>query len=214
MRDESTLHQQAIRAWPKIHCRLALVRLSEQKVERFLEGDYTSRDTYSALHTIEREFPLLLTGGGQKVLRAIAACSLGAPQETVAKFLDWREFEMFCAGLMRARGFSVAENIVLTKPRIQVDLLARSHNLALLVDCKHWGRTMGRSALARAAAAQAERARVVRSKMKILEPIVVVIIVLSNEEARFVEGTAVVPIFALNRFLDDVNAFADHLVFF
>jgi hypothetical protein len=54
----------------------------------------------------------------------------------------------------------------------------------------------------------------VRRRMTSLEPIAVVIIVLSNEEARFVEGTAIVPIFALKSFLEDVGAYSDYLDFY
>jgi len=72
---------------------------------------------------------------------------------------------------------------------------------------------MGDASLARAAEAQAARARVVRARMEGLEPLAVVLLVLSNERARFVNGAAVVPIFALGSFLDSTDAFADMMEF-
>lgn len=121
---------------------------------------------------------------------------------------------MFCASLLRARGYSVTENVTLTKPRIQIDILARSRSLALAVDCKHWSHGIGEAALVRAAAAQARRARIIRARMNQLEPLVVVLLVLSNEQARFVDGAAVVPIYALGSFLTDPNLYSDLLEFF
>ena len=191
-----------------------MVPLSDQRIERFLEGEDVSREALQALRSLEAELGAPLSPGGERILRAVAACAVGVPPESVARFLDWRGFEMFCASLLRSRGYSVTENINLTKPRVQIDLLARSRSLALLVDCKHWKHGMGASALIRAASAQTERAKVLRGRMRDVEPLVVVLLVLSNEQARFVDGAAVVPIYALGSFLSDIDAYSELLEYF
>ncbi|MDV3244155.1 MAG: hypothetical protein LYZ66_03120 [Nitrososphaerales archaeon] len=68
--------------------------------------------------------------GGGRVMRVMAALA------------NWREFEVLSASL-RAKGYSVAEKIVLAKRRMQVDLLACSSFIALAVDCEHWLRASG-----------------------------------------------------------------------
>ena len=85
-------------------------------------------------------------GGPQRperlnVLAGIALIKWGYDAESIAKGLNWDEFEEFCAGLFRASGFEVTRNIVLRNPRLQIDILARSHQIALSVDCKQWRKT-------------------------------------------------------------------------
>ena len=188
--------------------------ISDQKLKRFLEGEAVSGEADSALRELESQLGASSPVVSERVLRAVAACRLGAPTDLVARFLDWKEFETFCASLLRARGYSVTENINLTKPRVQIDILARSTSVALLIDCKHWGHDMGAAALVKAAEAQAERAKAIRAKMRGLEPLIVVLLVLSNERARFVDGAAVVPVFALGSFLENYDAYRELLEFY
>ena len=191
-----------------------MVQFSEQKIQKFLAGEYVSEDTQKALIFIKSEFPSAAISESETVLRAVAAVQLGASPETVSKFLGWRDFEMFCAGFLRASGFSVTENVNLTKPRMQIDILARSPSVALTVDCKHWRHGMGTAALAQAASAQTERAKAVRRRMAGLEPLAVVVLVFVDVEARFIDGAAVVPIRALRGFLSDLPSFSDLLEFY
>ena len=191
-----------------------MVRLEGENLERFMSGAFRSSEVERATQKTEMDVGTLSPNSGGKVLRAITACRLGAPLESVSRFLDWREFERFCAGLLLARGFAVTENITLTRPRMQIDILARSASYALAVDCKHWAQGKGRSALLSAAEAQVARAKRLRKTMEHLEPLAVVILVLSDEEARFAEGSAVVPVRTLGSFVDNIESFSQLLVFY
>lgn len=146
--------------------------------------------------------------------RAIVSCRTGADIGQVSALLDWTDFEHFCAALLRAWAYRVTENLVLSQPRIQIDILARSDSVALLVDCKHWTKGIGTSALARAAAAQTRRASLLRGKMSDVEPMIVVILILSNERPRYVRGTAVVPVHALRDFLTNLETYSESLARF
>jgi Holliday junction resolvase len=141
----------------------------------------------------------------------LAAVRLGVPPEEAASDLEWREFEGFCAALFKAKGFDVLENVTTTRPRVQVDLLARSSSITLIVDCKHWRRAMGASSLSRVVASQARRADLLRTKMEGLEPVVVVILSMADEQARYVDGAAVVPVFALADFLENLAGYTQGL---
>jgi Holliday junction resolvase len=145
------------------------------------------------------------------MVRALAAIKAGASPEDVAEALDWREFEAFSAALFKAKGFDVLENVTTTRPRTQVDILARSASLTLVVDCKHWRRAMGMSSLTTVVASQAKRANLLRTKLQGLGPTVVVILSMTDEEARYLDGAAVVPIFALGNFLDNLAGYAEGL---
>ena len=86
-----------------------------------------------------------------QVLAAIALIRDGMSIESVSSSLTWQEFEGFCAGVLRACGYMVRTNVVMTKPRRQIDIFAESPTLALSVDCKHWGKTFSGPTLERVA---------------------------------------------------------------
>jgi len=185
--------------------------LSRENLGKFLLDGADTAETRSALSWVERELGVPLTQENAHVVRAVAAIKAGTPADAVARILSWKEFEGFCASLLRAKGFAVTENLTMTKPRGQVDLLARTTSIALAVDCKHWARARGASALSRVASAQARRADLLRAKTGSIEPMVVVIIVLSEEPTRYVNGAAVVPVHALGDFIDNFDSYADGL---
>jgi len=185
--------------------------ISREALSRFLLSDSDTAETRRALSWLEEELGFVQTPENKLMVRAMAAVRAGAPPEAVAEFLDWRKFEAFCASLFRARGFEVTENLTMTKPRSQLDLIARTVSLALVVDCKHWGRSMGPAALSKVAEAQVRRADQLRKKMSRIEPMVVVILVLSDEPTRYANGAAVVPIHALGDFVDNVEAYSEGL---
>jgi len=163
-----------------------------------------------------RDLELELYGGKECdspfTLRAILACRMGARLEDVAHLLDWKEFESFSAGLLRAKGFDVEENVFVKRPRAQVDVLARSGLVSLAVDCKHWERGMGPSSLKRCVEAQRRRAKLLRAARSTLAPLESVILLLAEEEVRFVAGGAVVPVRTLGSFLEGIQGF-DELEF-
>jgi hypothetical protein len=179
-------------------------------LRRLMAGELSER----AAAELE-QLRLELYGSGRReesrVLRAILACRGGARLEDVAKTLDWKEFESFCADLLRTRGFTVEENLMITNPRAQIDMLARSELVALAVDCKHWKRSTGGSAISRCVSSQRRRARLLRAKSRDLEPIASVILLLAEEELRFVGGAAVVPVRTLGSFLDGIASYSDLL---
>jgi hypothetical protein len=139
-------------------------------------------------------------------LAGIALCARGEEIENVSRYLSWRDFERFCSAILRARGYVVKENVILKRPRAQVDIVAISEGVSLAVDCKHWSRSLGYSGLTRVVEAQKSRARRLRRSMGGLNPIASVILVLVDSGARFVAGGAVVPIFALGDFLNNVES--------
>lgn len=190
-----------------------MLRLSEGNLGRFMAGDFPEPFEAKVSRAAE-DLGLLNPTEGVRALRGIVAVEAGVRPEAVAKFLDWRDFETFCACLMGARGFEVERDLRLTKPRAQVDILARSPSVSLLVDCKHWGRERGSGALRQVVERQRARALLVRSRFRHLEPLAVVVLSLAEEQARFVDGGAVVPIRTLGDFLDNLATYVQGLTLF
>jgi hypothetical protein len=138
---------------------------------------------------------------------AYALIKLRMQPEEVSRMLSWREFEELAGALLRASGFEVRENVFLTKPRAQIDVVARGASLTLSVDCKHYDREPGPSSLVRFARAQLKRSGVLRRKTDDPRPIASVILSMSQPEGSFVEGVAVVPVRTLRSFLTDLDSY-------
>jgi Holliday junction resolvase len=188
-----------------------LIRYTRERIARFiLKGEYAP-ETEQALDWVQGELGVVINEKNARMVRGIAAVKAGASLEDVSKTLTWKEFESFCAALLRAKGFVVLENLTLTKPRAQVDIVARSSSMALVADCKHWAKDMGQSSLDRVIVAQAKRAHLLRIKMPRLEPMVIVIVCLSHETGRYVSPGVVVPIHTLVDFVSNLSSYTQDI---
>jgi len=78
---------------------------------------------------------------GDKLMAALFAIKQGAPIEEVSIYLNWRDFEGIVAEILQSKDFSVITNLVLKKPRMEIDVIGINHGIALLIDCKHWKKT-------------------------------------------------------------------------
>ena len=77
---------------------------------------------------------------------ALFAINLGATVEEVSEYLTWRDFESLTGLILEQKDFEVTKNLILTKPRMEIDVIGKKMNIALLIDCKHW-KNMSKSAL-------------------------------------------------------------------
>lgn len=143
------------------------------------------------------------------VCLAYALMKLKVQPEEVSRLLSWREFEELAGALLRASGFEIRQNVFLTKPRAQIDVIAYGTSMVLSVDCKHYRREQGPSSLGRVARAQLKRSSFLRTKMKDPRAIASVILSMSEPEGRFVDGVAVVPIRTLRNFLTTLDSYRD-----
>ena len=150
-------------------------------------------------------------GSEVPVMMALSRVASGVPEEEVAKSLDWRDFERFCAQLLRANGYSVQENVHLRRPRAQLDLVATGPLYVINLDCKHWRRAPSYAALRGFAQAQLNRSRLLRKSLGAGKPIVSAILSFSESKGDFIEGVAVVPVRAVRNFLETVESYSDVL---
>ena len=131
---------------------------------------------------------------------ALFAITLGATIEDVSEYLTCRDFEAITGIILEENGFDVTINLVLTKPRMEIDVIGKKMNLALLIDCKHW-KTMSKSALDEIVKKQIERVkRYVADEGITALP---VIVTLHQEGTQLVENVPIVPIMKLPSFLDE-----------
>ena len=139
---------------------------------------------------------------------ALFAINLGATIEDVSEYLTWRDFESLTGLILEEKDFDVTKNLIMTKPRMEIDVIGKKMDIALLIDCKHW-KTMSKSALDEIVKKQIERVKryVADENMSALP----VIVTLHQEEIQFVDNVPIVPIMKLSSFLDDFIGNLDSL---
>ena len=139
---------------------------------------------------------------------ALFAIKLGADVESVSEYLTWQDFESITGLILEKKDFDVTKNLILTKPRMEIDVVGTKMDIALLIDCKHW-KTMSKSALNDIVKKQVERVKryVADENMSALP----VIVTLHQEEIQFIENVPIVPIMKLSSFLDEFVGNLDSL---
>ena len=188
-----------------------MVKVTEENVGAFIQGALDAPEAKTLGDKLEAALAAGTAIPERRVINALVAMKLGLTPGTVARHLDWRDFERFCALFFRSRGYEVIENLTLRKPRVQIDLVAIGPSYAVCVDCKRWAKEQSPSLLRKFATDQKRRSRLFRKVLGGQKPILSAILSLTAPAGDFVEGVAIIPIGALSGFLDSVEAYLDLL---
>jgi len=139
---------------------------------------------------------------------ALFAIKFGATIEDVSEYLTWQDFESITGLILEEKDFDVTKNLILTKPRMEIDIVGTKMDIALLIDCKHW-KTMSKSTLDEIVKKQVERVKryVADTNISALP----VIVTLHQEQIQFVDNVPIVPIMKLSSFLDEFVGNLDSL---
>ena len=144
-----------------------------------------------------------------KLKIAIALLEKGFPIDEISVFLDWRDFEGLTAEILSSKDFAVIKNMMLTKPRMEIDVVGIRLGIAMLIDCKHWKR-YNSSSLTSAVKKQIERTKkyVEKTQGSIAVP---VIVTLFQDKVDFIENVPIVPIFQFSSFVDEFYGNIDQM---
>lgn len=136
-----------------------------------------------------------------KLKTAIILIENGLPLDEIAVNLNWKDFEGLTAEILESKNFAVIKNLILTKPRMEIDVIGIRLGIAILIDCKHWKRYSS-STLSDAVKKQIDRTKHYISKTPgaIAVP---VIVTLYQDKIDFIERVPIVPIFQFSSFLDE-----------
>ena len=136
-----------------------------------------------------------------KLKIAVALLEKGFPIDDISIALDWRDFEGLTAEILSSKDFAVIKNMMLTKPRMEIDVVGIRLGIAILIDCKHWKR-YSTSSLTSAVKKQIERTKkyVEKTQGAIAVP---VIVTLYQDKVDFIENVPIVPIFQFSSFIDE-----------
>ena len=136
-----------------------------------------------------------------RIKASIFAIRNGATIEDVSEFLSWQNFEELVSRVLDENGFIVQKNLILTKPRMEIDVVGVKLGISILIDCKHWKR-MTQSALNDIVNKQVERVKRYVEKTESTSAIPV-IVTLHQEKVNFVNKVPIIPVMHLSSFLDD-----------
>lgn len=136
-----------------------------------------------------------------KLKTAILLIEKGAPIDELSIVLDWKDFEGLTAEILESKNFAVIKNLILTKPRMEIDVVGIRLGIAMLIDCKHWKRYSS-SALCEAVLKQVERTKryIAKTPGSIAVP---VIVTLYQDKIDFIDKVPIVPIFQFSSFVDE-----------
>jgi hypothetical protein len=136
-----------------------------------------------------------------RIRASIFAINNGATIEDVSEFLSWQNFEELVSRVLDENGFHTQQNLILTKPRMEIDVVGMKFGISILIDCKHWKR-MTQSALNDIVKKQVERVKRYVQQTESASAIPV-IVTLHQEKVDFVNQVPIVPVMQLSSFLDE-----------
>ncbi|MDH3311981.1 MAG: hypothetical protein OEM28_02400 [Nitrosopumilus sp.] len=146
---------------------------------------------------------------GDKLKIAVKLLEKGYPIDEISIALDWKDFEGLTGEILSSKSFAVIKNMILTKPRMEIDVIGIRLGIAILIDCKHWKR-YGASALQTAVKKQIERTKhyVEKTPGAMAVP---VIVTLYQDKINFIENVPIVPIFQFSSFIDEFYGNIDQM---
>ena len=138
---------------------------------------------------------------GDKLKIATILLQNGLPLDEISIALDWKDFEGLTAEILSSKNFAVIKNLLLTKPRMEIDVVGIRLGVAILIDCKHWKRYSS-SSLTSAVHKQIERTKqyVAKTSGSVAVP---VIVTLYQDKIDFIDKVPIVPIFQFSSFIDE-----------
>lgn len=138
---------------------------------------------------------------GDKLKAAIKLLENGFSLDEIAIALNWKDFEGLTGEILESKNFAIIKNLILTKPRMEIDVIGIRLGVAMLIDCKHW-KKYDSSSLTKAVKKQIERTKHYLSKTPgaIAVP---VIVTLYHDKIDFIDRVPIVPIFQFSSFVDE-----------
>lgn len=163
----------------------------------------------------------------QRVRLATRAIELGADQERVSRFLNWKEFERIGSIALETHRYVVETNVYFKHNghRGELDIVGCRDPLVVCVDCKHWNRGLHPSKFRKAADHQAKRtlafaeslpnpARHLKCSSWKEAKFVPVVLSLVPTSPKFYGGTPIVSILQFREFLTQLPLCVDSVLHF
>ena len=145
-----------------------------------------------------------------KLNAIILALRKGVDTQELSKKIRWQDFEIFASMLIDSSGYTTERNVVLSKPRVQIDVIGFYQKTALLIDCKHWMKIYDLN-IARFSLSQIRRAKIFLDKREEIDAAIPIILTLHEHGCSFFEKVPIVPISKFREFLQNFPFYLDRL---
>ncbi len=145
-----------------------------------------------------------------KLNAIILALRKGIDTQELSKNIRWQDFEIFASMLIDSSGYTFERNVVLTKPRVQIDVIGFYQKTALLIDCKHWMKIYDFN-IAKFSLSQIRRAKIFLDKREEMDAAIPIILTLHEHGCNFFEKVPIVPISKFREFLQNFPFYLDRL---
>jgi Nuclease-related domain len=145
-------------------------------------------------------------GPADKLNLVLIALKMGCRPEILSSKLNWKDFELFTFSILDKNHYRCEHNVSFTKPRVQIDIVAKYGSTCLIIDCKHW-KSMTTTAMSLCANAQLKRAKVYLAKTRFPLRLFPVIVTLNELPLKLINGVPFVPISKLDAFLQNYQFF-------
>ena len=139
-----------------------------------------------------------------RIRASFLSLQMGCDIQECSKVLSWKDFEYFTSELLTMFEYSTKVNIVLSKPRAQLDIIGIKNDFAITIDCKHW-KYSNKTTLTIYAEKQIRRTMLWLEREKKVIKAIPMIITLDNAIFKFINGVPVVPILTLKSFLKEFD---------
>jgi hypothetical protein len=144
-----------------------------------------------------------------RVRIAMLAAHLVQDIRKVSSKLSWQDFESFVSEIAEQYNYTAKRNVNISKPRVQIDVIASKGQFCIAIDCKHWSKVAGGAGLDEIAKKQAKRARILLQskqgrKYDIVLPAVVTLLAGAS---KYAAGVPIVPISEINSFFENVEGY-------
>ena len=138
---------------------------------------------------------------GDRLKAALYALKEGVSIDEISEQIGWKDFEGLVAEILASKDFATIRNMILKKPRMEIDVVGIKMGIVLLIDCKHWKKSSS-SALQNIVSKQIERTKhyVAQTQGSIAVP---VIVTLYQDRIDFINKVPIVPIFQFASFVDE-----------
>ena len=145
-----------------------------------------------------------------KLETILLSMNKGCDPERLSKKIHRKDFELFTSQLIESAGYSIERDVILTKPRVQIDVIGFYQKIALLIDCKHWMKIHGFN-IAKFSSNQIRRAEIFLGKRKDIESAIPIIVTLYESNCNFFDRVPIVPISKFKEFLQNFPFYLDRM---
>lgn len=147
---------------------------------------------------------MLIFSKMDRIRASLLSLQLGCDIQECSKLLSWKDFEYFTSELLSLFEYQTKVNIILSKPRAQLDVIGIKNDFAITIDCKHW-KYSNKTTLTIYAEKQIRRTMLWLEREKKITQALPIIITLDNATFKFINGVPVVPILTLKSFLKEFD---------